>query len=161
MIKQYWQQLSSRERRMVSAMAIVVGISLFYFGFWSPLHKGIEKNHHSLGMKTSQLKNMQQYASEARRLRASGGGAQQVANRESLLVTIERTAKQKKLPLQQIKPDSDDGVRLTLENVAFDRMIEWLNLLEVKHGIRVTDIAVERQKKRGQVNGRILLQVSS
>jgi len=161
MIKQRWQELSIRERRMVAVMSFFVAISLFYFAFWSPLHKSIEKNRSSLTMKTTQLKNMQQYALEARQLRFSAGGAKRVANRDSLLVIIERTAKQKKLILRQIKPDSDNGVRLTLEDVPFDQMLNWLDLLEKQHGIRVSDISVERQKKTGQVNSRILLQVSS
>lgn len=160
-MKEYWQQLSPRERRMLIAMAVVVGITIIYFGMWRPLQNGIENNRKAVTEKIRQIKTMQQYVLESRELRGNPNARRTVTSGNSLLVTIEQTAKQKRLALQQVKPEGNDGVRLNLENVAFDTVIEWIAQLEQQYGIWVDDISVERMPEKGQVNSRIVLKVAS
>ena len=45
-----------------------------------------------------------------------------------------------------------------MENVSFDQLISWLDLLSNRHGIQINDISLERSNTPGIVSGRILLQ---
>ncbi len=163
MIKTYWEQLSNRERWLVSLMSVVVLVSLFYFALWEPLQSGIVEKRKRVTAQTMQLQTMRQQAAEVEQLRRSSRGSQRkVSNSSSLLVIIERTSKQKglKASLKKVQPDGEDGVRLWLEDVAFDQMIDWLKLLKQHHGIYIDDISVEAREAPGRVDSRILLRVS-
>ena len=161
-MKEKWQQLSLREKRLVIITAIVVVVTLIYFMIWEPLQDGIETSRVRVNAQTNTLQQIRELAAEARQLRATksragtrGGG--------SLLVIIERTAQQKNLKsnLQKVQPEGQDGVRVWVENAAFDQLIDWLALLENKNTIYVSEIIIERQKEPGRINSRILLRVAS
>jgi general secretion pathway protein M len=162
MMKEKWQQLSLREKRLVIITTIVVVVTLVYFMIWEPLQNGIETSRVRVNAQTNTLLQIREQAAEARQLRATksrsgtkGGG--------SLLVIIERTAQQKNLKsnLQKVQPEGQDGVRVWVENAAFDQLIDWLALLENKNTIYVSEIIIERQKEPGRINSRILLRVAS
>ena len=161
-MKEQWQQLSLREKRLVIITAIVVVVTLLYFMIWEPLQDGIQTSRVRVNAQANTLQQIREQASEAKQLRttksrvgASGGG--------SLLVIIERTAQQKNLKssLQKVQPEGQDGVRVWVENAAFDQLIDWLALLENKNTIYVSEIIIERQKEPGRINSRILLRVAS
>ena len=161
-MKEQWQQLSLREKRLVVITAFVVVVSLVYFMIWQPLQNGIETSRVRVSAQTNTLQKIRDQAAEARQLRTNkshrsnrGGG--------SLLVIIERTAQQKNLKssLQKVQPEGQDGVRVWIENASFDQLIDWLDQLENKNTIYVSEIYIERQKEPGRINSRILLRVSS
>ncbi len=161
-MKEQWQQLSLREKRLVIIAAIVVVVTLMYFMIWEPLRDGIETSRVRVNAQTNTLQQIRAQAAEAKQLRAiknrggtRGGG--------SLLVIIERTAQQKNLKsnLQKVQPEGQDGVRVWVENAAFDQLIDWLALLENKNTIYVSEIIIERRQEPGRINSRILLRVAS
>ena len=161
-MKEQWQQLSLREKRLVVITAIVVMVSLLYFMIWQPLQDGIDTSRVRVSAQINTLQQIRAQATEAKQLRASktrggtrGGG--------SLLVIIERTAQQRNLKssLQKVQPEGQDGVRVWVENASFDQLIDWLDLLENKNTIYVSEIYIERQKEPGRINSRILLRVAS
>ncbi len=162
MMKEKWQQLSLREKRLVVITALVVMITLVHFVIWKPLQDGIETSRVRVNAQTNTLQLIREQAIEAQQLRASssrtgtrGGG--------SLLVIIERTAQRKNLKssLQKVQPEGQDGVRVWVENASFDQLIDWLALLENKNTIYVSEIIIEKQKEPGRINSRILLRVAS
>ena len=161
-MKEQWQQLSLREKRLVIITAIVVVVILMYFMIWEPLRDGIETSRVRVKAQTNTLQQIRAQAAEAKQLRAlkSRGGTR---GGGSLLVIIERTAQQKNLKsnLQKVQPEGQDGVRVWVENAAFDQLIDWLALLENKNTIYVSEIIIERQKEPGRINSRILLRVAS
>ena len=163
-MKEQWQQLSLREKRLVIITAIVVSITLVYFMIWEPLQDGIETSRVRVTAQSNTLQQIQNQSAEARQLRANKtrAGANARAG-GSLLVITERTAQQKNLKssLQKVQPEGQDGVRVWVENAAFDQLIDWLALLENKNTIYVSEIIIERQKEPGRINSRILLRVAS
>ena len=161
MIKTYWQQLSPREQRIVSAAAAFVFISLFYFVYWQPLQDNITMTQTRIEAQTSNLQTMQSMAARIQQ-QSNGASRRSVSDSSSMLAIIERTANQKQLKssLQKIQPEGQGGVRIWLEDIAFDDLVSWLDLLDSKHGITVSDISLERDAKAGLVDGRILLQVA-
>jgi len=164
MMKEKWQQLSLREKRLVIITSIVVVITLVYFMIWEPLQDGIETSRVRIKAQNDTLVQMREQAAEARQLmavqRQAGAGT---GSSSSLLVIIERTAQEKNLKsrLQKVQPEGQDGVRVWVENASFDLLIEWLALLENKNTIYVSEIIIERQKEPGRINSRILLRVAT
>jgi general secretion pathway protein M len=161
-MKEYWQQLSQRDQRLLVFMVSSITLALFYFGFWSPLQTGIEDNRLRLDAQSKQLVTMKQQAQEVKQLKRSGKGSRRsVATSGSLLSIVERTAVQLKIrtALKNFKPEGQDGVTLQIENISFDQLIEWLKLLKQQYGIFVNDLSVERRDEVGRVDSRIMLRI--
>jgi type II secretory pathway component PulM len=55
------------------------------------------------------------------------------------------------------QPSGGTGVRVQLEGVAFDAMIEWLGTLDQRYGYSVESITVDRTAKTGVVNANVTL----
>ncbi len=160
-IKERWQQLAPREKQLLIIMSITIVISLFYFAFWKPLKTGIEDAELRLKAQTRTLTEIRKQAAEVRQLRASGiGNNSSIKDSTSLLGLIERSAKQKKIKqsLQKVQPEGQKEVRVWMENVSFDLLISWLDLLNNRYGIQINEISLERGNTPGIVSGRILLQ---
>jgi len=163
-MKEKWQQLSLREKRLVIITSIVVLITLVYFLFWEPLQDGIQTSRVRIKAQNDTLVQIRNLAAEARQLMAAQRQAgANTRTSSSLLVIIERTAQEKNLKsrLQKVQPEGQDGVRVWVENASFDQLIEWLALLENKNTIYVSEIIIERQKEPGRINSRILLRVAT
>ena len=163
-MKEKWQQLSLREKRLVITTSIVVVITLVYFMIWEPLQDGIQTSRVRIKAQNDTLLQMREQAAEAKQLMAAQRQAgANVGSSSSLLVIIERTAQQKNLKsrLQKVQPEGQDGVRVWVENASFDQLIDWLALLENRNTIYVSEIIIERQKEPGRVNSRILLRVAT
>jgi len=162
-MKEKWQQLSLREKRLVIIASIVVVITLVYFMIWEPLQDGIQTSRVRIKAQNDTLLQMREQAAEAKQLMAAQRQAGANVGSSSLLVIIERTAQQKNLKsrLQKVQPEGQDGVRVWVENASFDQLIDWLALLENRNTIYVSEIIIERQKEPGRVNSRILLRVAT
>ncbi len=159
-MKEYWQQLAPREKQLLIFMSIVVLITLFYFAFWKPMKAGIEEGELHLKAQTRALIKIRQQAAEVRQLRSGGAGKQiMIEDSSSLLGLIERSAKQKKINgnLQKVQPEGQREVRVWMENVSFDQLISWLDLLSNRYAIEISEISLERGNSPGIVNGRVLL----
>lgn len=163
-MKEKWQQLSLREKRLVIVTSIIVMITLVYFAIWEPLQDGIQTSRVRVKAQHDTLVQMREQAAEARQLLATQRQAGTASRSSgSLLVIIERTAQQKNLKsrLQKVQPEGQDSVRVWVENASFDLLIDWLALLENKNTIYVSEIIIEKQKEPGRINSRILLRVAS
>jgi general secretion pathway protein M len=164
MMKEKWQQLSLREKRLAIITSIVAIITLVYFMIWEPLQDGIQTSRVRVKAQQDTLVQMREQAAEARQLLAAQRQAgANTRSSSSLLVIIERTAQTKKLKsrLQKVQPEGQDSVRVWIENASFDQLIDWLALLENSNTIYVSEIIIDRQKEPGRVNSRILLRVAS
>ena len=163
-MKEKWQQLSLREKRLVILTSIIVVITLVYFMIWEPLQEGIQTSRVRVKAQQETLIQMHEQAAEARQLLAAQRQAgASTRSSGSLLVIIERTAQTKNLKsrLQKVQPEGQDSVRVWVENASFDQLIDWLALLENRNTIYVSEIIIERQKEPGRINSRILLRVAT
>lgn len=60
--------------------------------------------------------------------------------------------------IKRMIPEGDDKVTLWLENIAFDKLTNWLAVLETKHAITVDQISINReQTNKGVVTAKLLL----
>ncbi|VAX11510.1 hypothetical protein MNBD_GAMMA25-1011 [hydrothermal vent metagenome] len=160
-LQERWQQLALREKQLLVIMSVVIVITLFYFSLWKPLKTGIEDGELRVKAQTRSLMEIRKQAAEVRQLRTSGIGVNNsVKDSTSLLGLIERSAKQKNIKdgLQKVQPEGQKEVRVWMENVSFDQLISWLELLTSRHGIQINNISLERSNAPGIVSGRILLQ---
>jgi len=157
-MKEYWQQLSDREQRMVLIAAFAVTATIIYLFLWIPLQQGISDQNKRLESRQGQLQTMQEQAAKI----GSTQGRPAIRNTGSLLSTIDRTARQQgiKPTIRKIQPAGSDGARVWMDGVSFDGLLRWLGELEQKEGIYVSDLSVDRHEQQGRINCRLLLKTS-
>jgi type II secretory pathway component PulM len=81
------------------------------------------------------------------------------ALRESLVVVVDRTARQSGLErsLAGSQPSGDGGLNVRLEQTSFDGLVSWLSQLHELYGIRVDTAEFDAAGTAGTVNASLVL----
>ena len=145
--------LSERERRMavigggVAAALLLVAILL-------PLNRSVSRANERVGRKQADLAWMRTVAPE---LSGSSAATAQPATEESLLVLVDRAARESGLALTSSEPSGPGGLRVRLDDAPFDILVGWLARLADQHGIRVEAASIDGAGEPGLVNAAVVL----
>ena len=148
--------LNDRERRMVTiggAVAIVLLLAVVVL----PLDRNVSLAQARVGQKQTDLIWMQGVAPE---LASAGPAVARPTSQESLLVVVDRAARESGLgnSLTSSEPSGPGGLRVRLEKAQFDILIGWLARLADQHGIRVESATIDNAGAPGLVNAGLVLQ---
>ena len=160
-MKQWLASLNSRERQLVLGGAAVLFVMAAYLLVWEPMQKKAVQLEKSVAAQRSVYAWMQQAAQQVKGLR--GSTPTKKLKGGSLLGTINTTAKKvlAGAVLKRVEEDRQQGVRVWIEQVAFDDLIRWLGQLQQQYGISVASLVTERHQQVGKVNVRLILQGGS
>ncbi|MEZ5532514.1 MAG: type II secretion system protein M [Steroidobacteraceae bacterium] len=154
-LSHWYRGLAERERRFVAiggciALAIVLLMVLL------PLTRGAAALGERVEKKRADLAWMR---SVAPALASAGPVVDSGAGAESLVVTVDRTAREANLgeSLVRSEPSGNGGQRVQFDKARFDVMLAWLARLRQQHGIRIVSASVERSGEPGLVTASIEL----
>jgi general secretion pathway protein M len=159
-MNEWFTELEPRERIFVAAAGVTVIIALFWFALWMPL----EESERDL---SARIGNWQSSLSELRPLRGrlqAGGNQPLAANPDqSLVVIVDNTLRSRNLysALQRSNPtNNNDGIRVDLENVAFDDLVLWIGEMGSQYGLQVQTATFTRSQgnDRGRVSASVTLE---
>jgi general secretion pathway protein M len=156
-MREWFDSLAPRERLMVVAGAIVVGLMLFWGLVMAPLGNGVTRLGERVDAKRDLLVWMQQVAP---RIKAAGAGAGEGPGAEgSLVVLVDRSARSAGLggALTRNQPVGEDGIRVQLKDASFDSMARWLVQLRGTNGLILDSASIERGAATGTVNASLVL----
>ena len=151
-----WQSMPERERRMVVIGAVCAAL-LLLLGVVLPLDRSVARAREHLVQKQSDLAWMQSVGPS---LAAAGPALTQTAtSQESLLVTVDRTARAAGLgsALTSSEPAGANGLRVRLEKAPFDIMVGWLAQLAEQQSIGVESATIDNVGTPGVVNAGLVL----
>lgn len=159
-MKLWFSGLNSRERIIVSGGALALLALMLYLMVWEPLNSKRTQLQTSVQAQRNTYTWMQQAALEVRKLSGEAVGVKKQEG--SMLGTINNTAKSSLggAILKRVEEDRQQGVRVWIEQVAFDDLINWLGQIQQQYGIRVSSLVSERHSKAGRVDVRLILQRS-
>lgn len=157
-MKQYWANLQPRERQTLLGGGIALALILLYGLVIDPFQQELARLETSVEMQTKELAWMRQSSAEVKRLRSSKPAARHVAG-QSLMSMVDASARSSGLSgaIKEIKPEGQ-GVKVRLEQVAFDDMLRWFDQLNDKQGVGVTGLVMERLAQPGRVNASVVLE---
>lgn len=150
--------LEARERAMLLA-GTVLGASIIFWGLiWLPLSNRTAELTESLDTKQQMLTTLQR----ARALGASSGPQIDASARQSLVLLVDQTHRSYGLEgsLSRNQPDGSDGIRVTLQDAAFDGLVAWLGALHASYGVTVESATIEGARLTGVVNATVVLRRS-
>lgn len=151
-----WRNFSARERMMIGAAAIALGLFLFYVLVWLPIQRNlatlridVPKEHQQVAWMRAQVERVHQLQANAPVSLPSGG----------LLSYVERSAQGRDLQkyVKRVEPEGQNAVRLVIDGIGFNDLVTWLAILHQEGGMRVDNASVEPQPTPGVVNARLLL----
>jgi general secretion pathway protein M len=149
------QSLSPRERRMVTFGAAAAGV-LLIFAILFPLNNSVSQAQTRVATKQQDLAWMKSVAPQ---VAAAGPAIAKPANQESLIVLIDRSARESGLgsALTSSEPSGQGGLRVRLEKAPFDVVVGWIARLSEQNGINVETASVDSAGTPGLINASIVL----
>jgi len=157
-VKEYLNALESRERNLVIVAAVMVALTLPYQFAWKPFSESFDNVNVRVTSKRNQLAIMQQQAITIKKLQGAGAVISQ-PGRQFLSNVINTDANRNGLASAlSIKADGQNSLRVSMDNVPFDKVMDWLDQLTSKNGIIVSKLTVDRQPSVGRVNVSVYLE---
>jgi general secretion pathway protein M len=147
--------MSDRERRTVMFGGIAA-VLLLLLGVVLPLDRSVARAQDRIGRKQADLAWMRTVGPE---LSAAGPAVARPATQESMLVVVDRAAREAGLgsALTNSEPSGPGGLRVRLEKAPFGLVVGWLARLSEQHGISVESATMDSTGEPGVVNAGLVL----
>jgi type II secretory pathway component PulM len=147
--------MNDRERRMLMFGGIAA-VLLLLLGVVLPLDRSVTSAQTRIEKKQADLQWMRAVGPE---LATAGPAVQAPASQESMLVIVDRAARESGLgsSLVNSEPSGAGGLRVRLEKAPFGLIVGWLARLADQHGIRVESATMDNTGEPGVVNAGLVL----
>ncbi len=159
-MKDWLDGLAARERIMVLVCAVVVVLTVLWFGIWTPLDKKHENLRASVDAWQDGLVKLQRVA-QVQGASAGAGQARRISN-QTPVVIVDTTLRERGLStaLRRSQPTTSTGIRVEFENVAFDALVLWLGDLSARYGMDVQagSLTVAQRAEPGRINATLTLE---
>jgi general secretion pathway protein M len=154
-ILNWYTTLSPRDQRVLQIGSAVV-VLMLVAGLLLPLHRNVSEATARLQQQQQDLQWMQ---SVGPLLAAAGPGPVAAATPESLVVLIDRSARESGLAkaMTGAQPAANGGMRVQLEQADFNLLAGWMARLSSQHGVRVESATITGSNNRGVVNATVQL----
>jgi len=140
----YFSKLSQREKYyLISGFVITIGFFLYYF-VWSPL----SISNQNLSIQINQQEELI-YWMQAQQIEIEQHPAQQLPqdqDQEPLFTTVENSLQMNALDQLAIQLSSrdSDSVLIQIDQIEFDKLIDWLTNLHAKYRITTNQATINR-----------------
>jgi general secretion pathway protein M len=125
-IRQWYLQLSERERILVLSAGVVSVVVLFYYLIWAPLNNSLNTQSAALDSDQKLLVWVQEQSNRAQLLKSTG----QVASfNGSLTQLVNQTTRAANISVSRLQPQ-DDELQVWIDEVPFNALMRWLQDLE-------------------------------
>lgn len=160
-LRQHWEQLQVRERRVLLFGAVAVILMGLYVLVWEPVVVGRAKLEQEVAEQQELLAWMEQSAREVQALRGSNRNTGRTGG-QSIMSVVDSTARTQGLSnVLEVQPEGDNTVRIRLSQASFDQTLRWLDKLVNEKNLRITGLVVERRPEPGKVDARITLEAGA
>lgn len=155
----WWQNLNSRERRLVVLAGSLLAIALLWVLVGKPLASRYKLLQQDVQTALELNQQMQQQRGEIEQLRGAASTTPNLSD-ENLYSAVNKLLKQHQLDGEGTSADEKDNnqVSLKLDGKPFDTLIRFLAQLENEYAAHTTSMTLKPTDKSGMVDAEILLQ---
>lgn len=151
-MKEWFAGLNQREQLSLIVLGIALVLYLLYMLAWAPLAERRQELAVQNVSVAESLQRVDAMVSEIIRLRE--GGVASTARR-NLTSLVNQSTGRHGLQVSRLQPNSRGDIQVRLENAVFDDLLAWLDDVENREGLLVTEIAITRSGSSGRVNATI------
>ena len=153
-------ELSPRERILAVGGVIFLILYAFYLTVYAPIAAEKVLLAQKMNAQRQAFQYLTKISKEVASLRKNKPVNAIVTDDQSVMSVVDASSNQMevKSAIKRLIPEGADNVTLWLENIAFDKLVNWLAVLETQHAIMVNQISVNRQSaNQGVVSAKLLL----
>nr|WP_041595716.1 type II secretion system protein M [Halorhodospira halophila] len=161
--ERFWSARNPRERWLLGSGGLLVLVVVPYVAVWEPLTERRDQLQAQVAEQRQDLAWMRSAAEEIHAHDGDNGSAEPVTDERSLLSLVDRAAREAGIDdqLSRVQPDGDGTLRVWMDRVPFDELMNWLDGLQRAAGVEVDALTVERTQEDGLVNVRLTLEVGT
>lgn len=159
-MKDWYLGLEPRERLVVAGGAVVVALLLVWGLVLSPIYGASAATAQRVDEKRATLAFLRNAAAELAGAPALAAAGPDMSG-QSLVVVVDRSARSAGLgaALTRNQPVGEDGIRVRLDNAAFNALATWLGTLNSSAGLAIETGTFERAAEEGRVNATLILRL--
>ncbi len=146
----WWNSLSQREQLMFGCGGLVLLLGLLYWAVWQPQQERIANAERNILAQQQTLRWLDEKAQEVVNLRAMGRQSNLVDPDVNLSQLINQTVQRSQIRLTRIQPNND-SIQVWADEVEFNRLLSWLEMLQKEHGVQVLNLEVTALPREGAV----------
>jgi general secretion pathway protein M len=143
--------LPERERKLL-VIGAAAAVLLLLLGVLVPLDRSVSHAQQRLTKKRTDLAWMQSVGPEL-----ALTAPPPAASGESLLLIVDRTAREAGIPVVGSDPGPNNSLSVRLEKASFDSVIAWLARLAAQNGVSVDSATIDKAGGAGLVNVAVVL----
>jgi general secretion pathway protein M len=158
-LRNYWAQLSARDRRVLQLGGLATLVILFYALAWLPVQDGLDRLRPQVERQQEDLAWLQAQAEKVQRLRKQSGSTSSSQSSVPVLTAIDQVARARKIRdrIRQMQPGKEaDTARVWFEKVVFEDWLSWLDAL-TRQGMVMERVSVTKSADEPLVNIRVEL----
>lgn len=148
-MKDWFAGLNQREQLSLVFLGFALTLYTLYMLAWLPLAERRDQLAAQNKSVAASLQRVDAMVSEIMRLR-DGGGAN--ASERNLAALVNQSTARHNLQVSRLQPNSRGDIQVRLENAVFDELLAWLDELENREGLLVTEVAITPSAAVGRVN---------
>ncbi len=147
--------LSEQEQHIVRWVGVVCAIGILYGFIWQPLAHRAEEAKQNYERQAELVRWIQSNEATFKALMPLVAASDGHLGR-SIISIVTETAQTQGIALSRFEP-KDQQVRVWLEQVSFNQLVDWLDQLNKAQHIQVAEIKIESQAANGLVNVTLVL----
>ncbi len=147
-----FNQLTDREKWLVSISGVLVIFALFYWLVWTPLFGAVDTQQSIVDSKRADLVWIKQNALKAVQLRS--GSNSNVSFSGSLPQAVNQTANRLQIAISRMQPQGEE-LKVWVDQAPFNDVLSWLQAME-NRGIKVLNVDLTEADAPGLVKVRSL-----
>ena len=157
-IRDWFEQLKSREKLIVSVGTVVVTVALIVSLGIRPLYVNSARTAERVANKEALLAKLEQAATRLSSANRGSAGAIESAS-QSMVVVVDKSARSLGLGqyLTRNQPDGGTGIRLRFEGAPFDDLVTWIAEIQTRYGMTTVSASFDQAGARGRVNCSLVL----
>jgi general secretion pathway protein M len=149
----HYEAASAREQLSLKLLSAFLGLVAIVLLLILPLHRF---NTNAIADYHAQQETLNWM--QANRAAIGSSTLKQRAPSDSLMTLANQQARNFGLAVKRYEPSGDKSLSMSLEQVSFNRVVQWLETLERDYGIIAVDFTATRRDEPGMVDVRVVLQ---
>ena len=148
-MKDWFAGLNQREQMSLLVLGFALGLYLVFMLVWSPLaERRAQLELQNQGVAQS-LQRVDAMVSEILSLREGGAAS---TDERNLTALVNQSTSRHNLQVSRLQPNTRGDIQVRLENALFDDLLAWLDDVENREGLLVTEVAITPAGNPGRVN---------
>ncbi|KFZ36611.1 general secretion pathway protein GspM [Shewanella mangrovi] len=151
-LRNWWAHLAQREQQLVAVMAVLVAVSILYWGIWTPISNAEQRAELQRDAQANMLSYVKQTANKIAALKKSGSNARAVTS-GSLSTIVTQSAGRFGLTITRMQPQGNK-IQVWMDDVPFEALLSCLDDLVQQQGLSLDNLDVAVSDAPGMVQVR-------